>query len=120
MELYQRITLSELQRLYPTFDWMMFIQEIYKDVPNSSGNFPADAEVVIYGIDYIGRLEQLLQQHHKRYLVVQALLLIFVTSRTKHNYLVWCWFFKVFMRDLPDPYASSLFNFFKKLNSTLS
>lgn len=39
-----------------------------------------------------------------------------ILSRIISNYLAWCWFFKAMLRDLPDPFALTMFKFYKSLN----
>ncbi|KAI6181987.1 Phosphate-regulating neutral endopeptidase [Aphelenchoides fujianensis] len=63
--------------------------------------FDESTEVVIYGVDFVQRLDQLLPQFDKRVIV---------------NYLSWCWFFKAMLRDLPDPFALTMFKFYRTLN----
>ncbi|KAJ1369523.1 NEDD8 protease Nep2 [Parelaphostrongylus tenuis] len=60
-----------------------------------------NAEVVVYGVEFLRRLDKLLPQFEKRRVV---------------NYLEWCWFFKTMLRDLPDPFALTIFKFYKTLN----
>ncbi|RCN35012.1 hypothetical protein ANCCAN_19143 [Ancylostoma caninum] len=64
-------------------------------------SFDENAEVVVYGVEFLRRLDKLLPQFEKRRVV---------------NYLEWCWFFKTMLRDLPDPFALTIFKFYKTLN----
>ncbi|VDK34575.1 unnamed protein product [Gongylonema pulchrum] len=58
-------------------------------------------EVVIYGLEFIGKLDDLLPKYETRIII---------------NYLSWCWFFKAMLRDLPDPFALTMFKFYRSLN----
>ena len=36
------------------------------------------------------------------------------------DYVMWTWFFKEMLRDLPEPFASALFKFYQRLQSLFS
>uniref|UniRef100_A0A915P4C6 Endothelin-converting enzyme 1 n=5 Tax=Meloidogyne TaxID=189290 RepID=A0A915P4C6_9BILA len=57
--------------------------------------FEHDEPIVIYGAEFVARLDKLLPTFEPR--VVQ-------------NYLTWCWFFKAMLRDLPDPFALTIWH----------
>uniref|UniRef100_A0A1I7XU20 Peptidase_M13_N domain-containing protein n=1 Tax=Heterorhabditis bacteriophora TaxID=37862 RepID=A0A1I7XU20_HETBA len=103
-ELYTKLTLGEMRRQLPNFDWHFFFNQVFKDIKHKDGSritFDENTEVVVYGVEFLRRLDKLLPQFEKRKIV---------------NYLEWCWFFKTMLRDLPDPFALTIFKFYKTLN----
>uniref|UniRef100_A0A0M3HIW1 CRAL-TRIO domain-containing protein n=1 Tax=Ascaris lumbricoides TaxID=6252 RepID=A0A0M3HIW1_ASCLU len=78
-----------------------------RDIRRSDGSritFDDSTEVVIYGLEFIHRLDKLIPKFPPRVVV---------------NYLSWCWFFKAMLRDLPDPFALTMFKFYRSLNCKL-
>ncbi|CAD6198779.1 unnamed protein product [Caenorhabditis auriculariae] len=103
-ELYTKVTLGEMRRKLPNFDWFSFFNHIFHDIKNTNGEritFDDSAEVVVYGFEFLRRLDHLLPNYDRRKIV---------------NYMQWCWFFKTMLRDLPDPFALTVFKFYKSLN----
>ncbi|KAI6175220.1 Membrane metallo-endopeptidase-like 1 [Aphelenchoides fujianensis] len=103
-ELYTKWTIGQMRREFRNFDWLLFFNTIFEDIRDKDGKvitFDESTEVVIYGVDFVQRLDQLLPQFDKRVIV---------------NYLSWCWFFKAMLRDLPDPFALTMFKFYRTLN----
>ncbi|VDM56591.1 unnamed protein product [Angiostrongylus costaricensis] len=95
-ELYTKMTLGQMKEQLSNFDWLVFFNESGKQI-----SFGENTEVVVYGVEFLRRLNKLLPQFEKRRVV---------------NYLEWCWFFKTMLRDLPDPFALTIFKFYKTLN----
>uniref|UniRef100_A0A0K0D9J7 Peptidase_M13_N domain-containing protein n=1 Tax=Angiostrongylus cantonensis TaxID=6313 RepID=A0A0K0D9J7_ANGCA len=95
-ELYTKMTLRQMKEQLSNFDWLLFFNESGKQI-----SFDESTEVVVYGVEFLRRLNKLLPQFEKRRVV---------------NYLEWCWFFKTMLRDLPDPFALTIFKFYKTLN----
>ena len=103
-ELYSKWTIGKMREKFPNFDWLTFFNTIFEDIQDKSGNtitFDDSAEVVIYGVDFVSRLDQLIPTFDKKIII---------------NYLNWCWFFKAMLRDLPDPFALTMFKFYRSLN----
>ncbi|CAI2347107.1 unnamed protein product [Caenorhabditis sp. 36 PRJEB53466] len=103
-ELYTKVTLGQMIHQLPNFNWHTFFNHMFKDLHDKSGKqitFDEDTEVVVYGFEFLRRLDQLLPMYHPRLVI---------------NYLEWCWFFKTMLRDLPDPFALTIFKFYKSLN----
>ncbi|KAK0395996.1 hypothetical protein QR680_001524 [Steinernema hermaphroditum] len=103
-ELYTKLTLGHMRRAYPNFNWLHFFNMVFTDIKtkdNETITFDDNTEVVIYGLEFIRRLDKLIPQFEPRVVV---------------NYLTWCWFFKVMLRDLPDPFALTMFKFYRSLN----
>ncbi|CAB3411137.1 unnamed protein product [Caenorhabditis bovis] len=103
-ELYTKVTLGEMRRQLPNFDWYTFFNHMFHDLVDKTGTpirFNDSTEIVVYGFEFLKRLDQLLPNHDKRQVI---------------NYLEWCWFFKAMLRDLPDPFALTIFKFYKSLN----
>ncbi|GMS83797.1 hypothetical protein PENTCL1PPCAC_5972 [Pristionchus entomophagus] len=103
-ELYTKMTLGQMTLELPYFDWKMFFNEVFADIKTKNGTaitFDNNTEVVVYGVEFLRRLDKLLPQFH---------------SRKVTNYLSWCWFFKTMLRDLPDPFSLTIFKFYKSLN----
>uniref|UniRef100_A0A1I8AE93 Neprilysin n=1 Tax=Steinernema glaseri TaxID=37863 RepID=A0A1I8AE93_9BILA len=103
-ELYTKVTLGHMQRAYPNFNWLHFFNMVFTDIKtkdNETITFDDNTEVVIYGLEFIRRLDKLIPQFESKVVV---------------NYLTWCWFFKVMLRDLPDPFALTMFKFYRTLN----
>ncbi|CAI4221414.1 unnamed protein product [Auanema sp. JU1783] len=103
-ELYAKMTLGDMRRQLRNFDWLLFFNHVFKDIKNKDGSpivFNESTQVVVYGVEFLRRLDQLLPRYHKQRIV---------------NYLEWCWFFKTMLRDLPDPFALTIFKFYKTLN----
>uniref|UniRef100_A0A914KXX2 Peptidase M13 N-terminal domain-containing protein n=1 Tax=Meloidogyne incognita TaxID=6306 RepID=A0A914KXX2_MELIC len=104
-ELYTKYTIGEIKERYPNFDWLLFFNTIFENINEQKGKNPIqfehDEPIVIYGAEFVARLDKLLPTFEPR--VVQ-------------NYLTWCWFFKAMLRDLPDPFALTMFKFYRTLN----
>ncbi|XGW12922.1 hypothetical protein V3C99_013514 [Haemonchus contortus] len=103
-ELYTKMTLGQMKQELPNFDWLLFFNEVFREIVDQNGTqiqFDDNAEVVVYGVEFLRRLDKLLPEFEKRRVV---------------NYLEWCWFFKTMLRDLPDPFALTIFKFYKTLN----
>uniref|UniRef100_A0A8L8KAX5 Peptidase_M13_N domain-containing protein n=1 Tax=Heligmosomoides polygyrus TaxID=6339 RepID=A0A8L8KAX5_HELPZ len=103
-EMYTKMTLGQMKEQLPNFDWQLFFNQVFRHITDENGtqvSFDEKAEVVVYGIEFLTRLDKLLPQFEKKRVV---------------NYLEWCWFFKTMLRDLPDPFALTIFKFYKTLN----
>ncbi|TMS35769.1 hypothetical protein L596_003092 [Steinernema carpocapsae] len=103
-ELYTKLTLGRMKREFPNFDWLLFFNKVFAEIRTKDDKpitFSDDTEIVIYGLEFIRRLDKLIPQFEPRVVV---------------NYLTWCWFFKVMLRDLPDPFALTMFKFYRSLN----
>ncbi|MFH4977167.1 hypothetical protein AB6A40_003876 [Gnathostoma spinigerum] len=103
-ELYDKTTLGNLRKQTPNFDWLLFFNTVFRNVHiKGTGpiTFSNNTEVVVYGLEFLNRLNKLLPTHSKRVI---------------RNYLLWCWFFKAMLRDLPDPFALTVFKFYRSLN----
>lgn len=103
-EMYTKITLGKMKQELPNFDWLLFFNKVFENIKDKQGNpinFNESTEVVIYGLVFLRRLDKMLPQYDKRKVI---------------NYLEWCWFFKTMLRDLPDPFALTIFKFYKTLN----
>ncbi|KAF8363799.1 nep-2 [Pristionchus pacificus] len=112
-ELYTKMTLGQMTRELPYFNWKMFFNEVFADIKTKNGTditFDDTTEVVVYGVEFLRRLDKLLPQFHSRlvYFILHELKVV--------NYLSWCWFFKTMLRDLPDPFSLTIFKFYKSLN----
>uniref|UniRef100_A0A914HYQ0 Uncharacterized protein n=1 Tax=Globodera rostochiensis TaxID=31243 RepID=A0A914HYQ0_GLORO len=108
-ELYTKWTIREMNERFPNFDWLLFFNTIFEDIGHhqqkgKSIRFGIDEPIVIYGIEFVARFDKLLPAFEPR--VIQ-------------NYLSWCWFFKAMLRDLPDPFALTMFKFYRTLNLML-
>ncbi|KAI3413451.1 NEDD8 protease Nep2 [Globodera pallida] len=108
-ELYTKWTIREMNERFPNFDWLLFFNTIFEDIGHhqqkgKSIRFSIDEPIVIYGIEFVARFDKLLPAFEPR--VIQ-------------NYLSWCWFFKAMLRDLPDPFALTMFKFYRTLNLML-
>uniref|UniRef100_A0A915DMP7 Uncharacterized protein n=1 Tax=Ditylenchus dipsaci TaxID=166011 RepID=A0A915DMP7_9BILA len=103
-ELYTKWSIGQMNSRFPNFDWLIFFNTIFEgilDKNNKEIRFNESTEVVIYGVDFVKRLDRLLPEFEPRIIV---------------NYLSWCWFFKAMLRDLPDPFALTMFKFYRTLN----
>lgn len=103
-ELYTKITLGDMKISLPHFNWPLFFNHMFKDLHDKNGKqivFDDNTEVVVYGYEFLRRLDVLIPMYDTRLIV---------------NYLEWCWFFKTMLRDLPDPFALTIFKFYKTLN----
>uniref|UniRef100_A0A0K0EV78 Phosphate-regulating neutral endopeptidase (inferred by orthology to a human protein) n=1 Tax=Strongyloides venezuelensis TaxID=75913 RepID=A0A0K0EV78_STRVS len=103
-DMYNKITLGEMKRKLPNFDWILFFDTLFEKIPDKNGKkitFDDSTQIVIYGIDFVYKLNDLLPKFDKRTIV---------------NYLNWCWFYKAMVRDLPDPFAFTIFKFYQTLN----
>ncbi|KAI6179301.1 Phosphate-regulating neutral endopeptidase [Aphelenchoides besseyi] len=103
-ELYTKWTIGQMRREFRNFDWLLFFNTIFEGIRDKNGSiirFDESTEVVIYGVDFVQRFDQLIPQFDRRIVV---------------NYLSWCWFFKAMLRDLPDPFALTMFKFYRTLN----
>ncbi|XP_071109862.1 neprilysin-like isoform X2 [Haliotis cracherodii] len=95
-QLYNRMTIAELQRRVPGFDWLRYLSVIFGHV-----NIAIDAveEVVVYAPDYLENMVKILHRWDKR--------VIF-------NYLVW----RIMMNrvtNLPDKYRNVRKDYYKKI-----
>ncbi|PIC47746.1 hypothetical protein B9Z55_006986 [Caenorhabditis nigoni] len=103
-ELYTKITLGDMKISLPHFNWHLFFNHMFKDLHDKHGRqitFDDDTEIVVYGYEFLRRLDLLIPMYDARLIT---------------NYLEWCWFFKTMLRDLPDPFALTIFKFYKTLN----
>ncbi|KAL3101001.1 hypothetical protein niasHS_001461 [Heterodera schachtii] len=105
-ELYTKWTIRDMNEKFPNFDWLLFFNTIFEDIgqqqqKGKSIRFDIDEPIVIYGVEFVSRLDKFLPAFEPR--VIQ-------------NYLTWCWFFKAMLRDLPDPFALTMFKFYRTLN----
>uniref|UniRef100_A0A183V478 Neprilysin n=1 Tax=Toxocara canis TaxID=6265 RepID=A0A183V478_TOXCA len=103
-ELYTKVTIGQMRRDFSNFNWLTFFNYVFNDIRKSDGSpitFNDSTEVVIYGLEFIHRLDKLIPKFPPRVVV---------------NYLSWCWFFKAMLRDLPDPFALTMFKFYRSLN----
>ncbi|CAJ0576445.1 unnamed protein product, partial [Mesorhabditis spiculigera] len=103
-ELYTKLSIGDLSRKLPNFNWLLFFNSMFEDIRTKNGttiSFDYSTEVVVYGVEFLERLDKMLPKYNKRRIV---------------NYLEWCWFFKTMLRDLPDPFALTIFKFYKTLN----
>ncbi|PAV84999.1 hypothetical protein WR25_10264 [Diploscapter pachys] len=103
-ELYTKMTLGDMRRQFRHFDWILFFQSMFEDVRSKKGErirFDENTPVVVYGVEFLRRFDVMLPQYDIRKVI---------------NYLNWCWFFKTMLRDLPDPFALTIFKFYKSLN----
>uniref|UniRef100_A0A3Q3WFE6 Uncharacterized protein n=1 Tax=Mola mola TaxID=94237 RepID=A0A3Q3WFE6_MOLML len=66
--MYNRITLSQLQRIAPSFRWKRLLDRIFND------NFSEDEEIVVLATDYIQKVSDIIKTTSKRVL---------------HNYMLW-------------------------------
>lgn len=54
---------------FPNFDWLVFFNTIFEgitDNDNQTISFDESTEVVIYGVDFVRRLDRLLPQFESR------------------------------------------------------
>uniref|UniRef100_A0AC35U4W4 Neprilysin n=1 Tax=Rhabditophanes sp. KR3021 TaxID=114890 RepID=A0AC35U4W4_9BILA len=102
--MYNKISLGDMKKKFPNFDWKFFFKTLFEKIRGPTGegvHFDETTEIVIYGIDFIHKLDELLPKFDKRIVI---------------NYLHWCWFYKAMVRDLPDPFAFTIFKFYQSLN----
>ncbi|KAL3993800.1 Neprilysin-2 [Acanthocheilonema viteae] len=103
-ELYNKMTIEQMRKEFPNFNWLLFFNTIFQNIGSSNDKMIVindTTEIVIYGLQFIKKLDKLLPKYDKRIIT---------------NYLAWCWFFKTMLRDLPDPFALTMFKFYKSLN----
>ncbi|VIO93997.1 Uncharacterized protein BM_BM7805 [Brugia malayi] len=103
-ELYNKMTIEQMSKEFPNFNWLLFFSTIFQNIASSDNQIIKmndTTEIVIYGLQFIKKLDELLPKYDKRII---------------SNYLAWCWFFKTMLRDLPDPFALTMFKFYKSLN----
>ncbi|KAK6049614.1 hypothetical protein COOONC_12880 [Cooperia oncophora] len=68
-ELYTKMTLGQMKQELPNFDWLLFFNEVFREITDQNGTrivFDENAEVVIYGIEFLRRLDKLLPEYEKR------------------------------------------------------
>ncbi|KIH46296.1 hypothetical protein ANCDUO_23652 [Ancylostoma duodenale] len=68
-ELYTKMTLGQMREQLPNFDWQLFFNEVFRDITSKNGSrisFDENAEVVVYGVEFLRRLDKLLPQFEKR------------------------------------------------------
>ena len=59
-----------MRRQFPHFDWLTFFNTIFEDIVDKNGKtitFDDNAEVVIYGVDFVQRLDALIPTFDKKY-----------------------------------------------------
>ncbi|VDN01916.1 unnamed protein product [Thelazia callipaeda] len=103
-ELYSKVTIGEMKKQFPNFDWLLFFNAVFDSIKSTSSKaveINGTTQVVIYGSEFMKKFDHLLPKYDKRIII---------------NYLSWCWFFKSMLRDLPDPFALTMFKFYKTLN----
>lgn len=77
-ELYTKWTIGQMRRRYPNFDWLLFFNTIFENITDKDGRvirFDDSAEVVIYGVDFVERLDKLLPQFQPRSGIVTYIIL---------------------------------------------
>lgn len=56
---------------FPNFDWLIFFNTIFEGITDKDDKtilFDESTEVVIYGVDFVRRLDRLLPQFNTRYI----------------------------------------------------
>ncbi|KAK6009470.1 hypothetical protein OSTOST_25594 [Ostertagia ostertagi] len=68
-ELYTKMTLGQMKQQLPNFDWQLFFNQVFREITDQNGTqivFDENAEVVVYGIEFLRRLDKLLPEYEKR------------------------------------------------------
>ncbi len=68
-ELYTKVTLGDLMRSFTHFNWLSFFETMFRDIRTPSGHpvvFDSNTEVVVYGMEFLQRLDQLLPKYEPR------------------------------------------------------
>jgi len=68
-ELYTKWTIGEMNARFPNFNWLLFFNTIFDDIADREGReirFNDSTEVVIYGVDFVKRLDRLLPEFEPR------------------------------------------------------
>lgn len=58
-----------MRREFRNFDWLVFFNTIFEEIRDKDGRvirFDESTEVVIYGVDFVQRFDQLLPQFDQR------------------------------------------------------
>lgn len=79
-KMYNRMTVKELQKMIPGFDWLLYLQKMFKFVGIEINE---NEEVVVYSPDYLKKMVDLILQTDKRTLV---------------NYMIW----RIMMNRIPN------------------
>lgn len=61
-----------MRQQFPHFDWLTFFNTIFEDITDKNGKtitFDDNAEVVIYGVDFVQRLDALIPIFDKKYYI---------------------------------------------------
>jgi hypothetical protein len=69
-ELYTKWTIGNMRKSFKNFDWLLFFNTMFEDIQDKNGSrivFDDSTEVVIYGSDFVERMDKLLPQFDKRY-----------------------------------------------------
>ncbi|KAK6009293.1 hypothetical protein OSTOST_25803, partial [Ostertagia ostertagi] len=69
-ELYTKMTLGQMKQQLPNFDLQLFFNQVFREITDQNGTqivFDENAEVVVYGIEFLRRLDKLLPEYEKRY-----------------------------------------------------
>lgn len=110
-KLYTNLSLRNMTAMFPSIDWARLFQRVFRDIPyppesdraGQSREWDMDeTRIVLYGTKFWTDLDRILAsgKHPPRVIV---------------DYVMWCWFYKELLKDLPDPFASILFKFYKAL-----
>jgi hypothetical protein len=81
-ELYTKWSIGQMNSRFPNFDWLIFFNTIFEgilDKDNKEIRFNESTEVVIYGVDFVKRLDRLLPEFEPRFGVFIMLLTTPVT-----------------------------------------
>lgn len=69
-ELYTKWTIGQMRTQFRNFDWLLFFNTIFENIKDKDGRtirFEESTEVVIYGVDFVSRFDQLLPQFETRF-----------------------------------------------------
>ncbi|KAM3720060.1 Neprilysin-2 [Dirofilaria immitis] len=73
-ELYNKMTIEKMKKEFPNFDWLLFFNTIFQSIGIGTADdeivvMNDTTEIVIYGLQFIKKLDQLLPKYDKRMLL---------------------------------------------------
>ncbi|EJD74346.1 hypothetical protein LOAG_18328 [Loa loa] len=69
-ELYNKMTIEQMTKEFPNFNWLLFFSTIFQTIGSSNEKIIVindTTEVVIYGLEFIKKLDELLPKYDKRF-----------------------------------------------------